>query len=738
MFPTLRLTQQGLLLVAVPLVFELAFVGVLTGLIYKVQSEAKAADESKVIVSQINNVEKCLYCNLSDVATSISGPWWPGEVDRSAESKRKCIEEFQILLTMLAGRYDSETIDGLKNEIESLFNVIDRNRASLKKNGLASLIFKGEIHLSALGDCLDILAQDLDQISEHEKGLSQSVSGSDQRARESLLVAVYFGVGANMVIALLLSLYFSRSVIEKMNRLGENAARFSKMQPMLQPLNEDTEFAELDRVLHDMAMVVSLSTKRERAAIENAVDVICTISDRGKFLAISPAATHAWGYEPEILLGRPYVQLTGGASFDAIKETSGDQFEWEAELERSDGELKSTSWSIKLSSDGTLFCVVRDITEKKRAELLLKASEAEVRTLIENMFTAVLKTSADGTILAVNPRTVELLGFPAEELVNQHISRVFKQLGEVSQMQFFESLKKSALNRVVEYSAVSKASNDVPVDVCLSKYESTQGTAYVLNLLDSSERRQVQELKQQFTAMISHDLRSPLSSVCNMLELTIAGAYGDISETCANRIEIAQKNLIRLMNLINELLEVDKLDSGTMQIEPKTTKVAGIFDQAVWSIEDFAKRNGISLHKEPCDFTLFVDEKRIVQVLINLISNSIKFSAPKTTITLSAEQKEGFGVIRVIDQGQGIAKENLPYLFDRFTRVSKAGRGDIKSTGLGLSICKSMVELHDGHIEVESEVGVGTTFVIWLPQAGEKFLQKEVAPAEPEAAYTNI
>jgi PAS domain S-box-containing protein len=709
---SLPLTQQCLFLVAVPLICELAFVGSLTILFCQVQTEARSAEESKLVISAIDSAEKTMYMVFTDLASSLNGNDH-AQVAQYYRSRELCADAMRTLLALLERRYDHETVAEIQDEMNQVLNTIEENRSAMKDNGIIKMIMRGQLHAAGLQDAMDLLMQNFDQLEEHEKGISQSQTKNEIMARRMLLTAVYVGVVMNIMVAFFMSRYFSRVIIQKMSRLAENAQRFSKMQAMLPLLNDGTEFAELDCVLHNMALSVSNSVKRERAAIENAVDVICTLNERGKFIAVSPSAISAWGYEPEILIGRPYTQLTNGVSFSEL--SLQEQFEWDVELERSDSKQISTNWSVKKGADGTLFCVVHDVTERRRAERLIKDSEAEIRSLLENMFTGVIKLTDSGNIVSVNPRMQQLLHFSSVDLVGKHVSELFRRKADVSPEQFFSLLVNNTLNRVAEYTALSKSGVEVPVDLSVSRYETGDGKAYVANLLDSSERRQIQELKQQFTAMISHDLRTPLASVSNMLELTLAGAYGEVSDICASRMEVAQRNLTRLMSLINELLEMDKLESGTMQLELARTDVQNVLQQAHWSIEDFAKSNGVSLNLIPCELTLLLDEKRIVQVLVNLLSNSIKFSAAGTNISLHARLEEGYGVITISDQGRGISKENLPYLFDRFSRASQMGQGRIQSTGLGLSICKAIVEMHGGRIEVESEVGVGTKFHVLLP-----------------------
>lgn len=229
---------------------------------------------------------------------------------------------------------------------------------------------------------------------------------------------------------------------------------------------------------------------------------------------------------------------------------------------------------------------------------------------------------------------------------------------------------------------------------------------------DTTLVKQAQELKQQFTSMISHDLRTPLASLSNLIDMTLTGVYGNVSDKLSDRLSKAQKNLTRLIALINELLEIDSFDSGAMEIDITAVPVKAIFDQAVSSVDAFAAKNKILIQSMPGNFMVYGDEKRLVQVLVNLLSNSIKFSSEGTTIKLQAVALPKLLQIRVEDQGAGISPEKLPFVFERFNSAGDSQPTKLKSTGLGLFLCKSIIELHGGQIGVVSEVQVGTT--IWM------------------------
>ncbi len=237
---------------------------------------------------------------------------------------------------------------------------------------------------------------------------------------------------------------------------------------------------------------------------------------------------------------------------------------------------------------------------------------------------------------------------------------------------------------------------------------------------DTTLLKNAQELKQQFSSMISHDLRTPLASLSNLIDMAITGVYGPISEKLSDRLGKAQKNLERLIALINELLEIESFESGAMEISVAAVPVKSIFEQAISSVDSFAAKNRISIQSRPGKLMINGDEKRLIQVLVNLLSNSIKFSAESTTIKLEAVALPNLVQIRVEDQGSGIPEEKLPFVFERFNSAGDIQPAKLKSTGLGLNLCKSIIELHGGQIGIVSELAVGTTIWINLPRVMEE------------------
>lgn len=227
---------------------------------------------------------------------------------------------------------------------------------------------------------------------------------------------------------------------------------------------------------------------------------------------------------------------------------------------------------------------------------------------------------------------------------------------------------------------------------------------------------EVEKMKQHFVSMISHDLRSPLTSIKGLLLLVKKGSYGELNEKGISRLEGAEGSVSRLISLINDLLDVDKIESGMFELSKAETTVGTIVEQSFYSVCTLAETKEISLISGGAeDEKIFVDSERFVQILVNLLSNAIKFSEKGSTVAVETARIGNRIEISVKDQGRGIPANAIDFIFDRFKQVEKKDATEKGGTGLGLAICKALVQAHGGTIGVESEAGKGSRFFILLP-----------------------
>jgi len=238
------------------------------------------------------------------------------------------------------------------------------------------------------------------------------------------------------------------------------------------------------------------------------------------------------------------------------------------------------------------------------------------------------------------------------------------------------------------------------------------GTAgrLVGTFFDVSERRAVERLKDEFISIVSHELRTPLTSIRGALGLLAGGRVGVLPEKAARMIDIAVSNSDRLIRLINDMLDIERMESGQVTLTRRIGSVEEIVDSAIEGLRPLAERSGIRLETKIAPANVWADSDRLVQTLTNLIGNAIRFAPPQTVVTVSASIDGDHVMFRVADQGRGIPADKLASIFDRFQQVDASDAREKGGSGLGLTISRSIVRQHGGDITVESEVGKGSTF----------------------------
>lgn len=222
--------------------------------------------------------------------------------------------------------------------------------------------------------------------------------------------------------------------------------------------------------------------------------------------------------------------------------------------------------------------------------------------------------------------------------------------------------------------------------------------------------------KQELLSMVTHDLRSPLSSVQGLVSNLSQGVYGELTGNVKDRLSLVNRNVNRLMALINDLLDIEKMKAGKLDMKTEIVELSCAIERAVELVKGLAEERKIEIKIEAGTEEALADEDRIVQVLVNLLSNALKFAPPGTGVSISTGNAPGWVTVKVHDEGPGIPADKKEAIFERFTQVESTASSDQPSTGLGLAICKAIVEQHGGTIGVDSTEGQGSTFWISLPK----------------------
>jgi signal transduction histidine kinase len=221
---------------------------------------------------------------------------------------------------------------------------------------------------------------------------------------------------------------------------------------------------------------------------------------------------------------------------------------------------------------------------------------------------------------------------------------------------------------------------------------------------------EAERLKKGFLSTVSHELRTPLTSIRGGLGLLASGATGVLPDAALRVVEIAERNGVRLMALINDILDLERLETGTIQLQCARVPAASIVRRALESLPTIGQRRGVVVKADEVSGMIWADADRILQVLVNLVSNAVKFSAPDGVVTIGVALKNEWLEFRVTDLGRGVPAGEHLAIFERFHQVESSDARDKGGAGLGLAICKSIVEQHGGTIGVESQAGQGSVF----------------------------
>jgi signal transduction histidine kinase len=253
----------------------------------------------------------------------------------------------------------------------------------------------------------------------------------------------------------------------------------------------------------------------------------------------------------------------------------------------------------------------------------------------------------------------------------------------------------------------------------------------VLSFRDISQRYALDRLKDEFISTVSHELRTPLTSIRGALGLLSSGMLGEMNDKAANLFRIALTNSDRLVRLINDILDLERIQSGRKPLIFRPVQLEEIVRQAIDGMQPIAEAAGVQLTHDTTQVEIAADPDRLLQVLTNLLSNAVKFSPPASTISVLLRPGVGGVTLSVIDQGRGIPADKLEAIFGRFQQVDASDSHQKGGSGLGLAICRTIVLQHSGRIWAERNTDHGSTFHVFLPF-------KPVPPDMPDSAFNLV
>ncbi len=362
-----------------------------------------------------------------------------------------------------------------------------------------------------------------------------------------------------------------------------------------------------------------------------------------------------------------------------------------------------------------IFGVTFDVTERKRAD-------ERFRLAIDAAPTGMLLMNLTGSIVLVNAQIEHLFGYSRADLLGKQIEMLVPERFRIHhpdfRVDFFAAPTVRKMGAGRELYGLRKDGSEVPIEIGLNPLHTSEGDFVLSSIVDLSQRRAIERLRTDFVSTVSHELRTPLTSISGSLGLLQSGAMGPLSEKVESMIRIAYKNSARLVRIINDILDIGKLEAGQLALQIVSISLSELLQQAVEGNSGYAQKYEVRFvlsDASGCE-RVMADPDRLMQVITNLLSNAAKFSPPGADVLIRVLPGVSTTRVEVQDFGPGIDETFKDRIFEKFAQADASASRRFEGTGLGLSIARKLVEAMGGSIGFTTVMGRGTIFYFELPR----------------------
>jgi len=380
---------------------------------------------------------------------------------------------------------------------------------------------------------------------------------------------------------------------------------------------------------------------------------------------------------------------------------------------------------------------------RRRAEQNLMESEARTGAIVANVFDGLVTINQHGTMQTVNRAAERIFQYSAQEMVGQNVSMLTPEPHKSKHDAYLKHYLDTGQAKIIgigrEVEGQKRDGSIFPMELHVTEINIGTEVMFLGVTKDITERKEADRLKSEFVSTVSHELRTPLTSIKGSLGLVTSGNLGELPGQSARMIELAERNTERLISLVNDLLDMEKLQSGKMDFDIKKASLTDIVVGAVEINKPYADDKNVVLNLTEVEPNAFIDgdRERIFQVMSNLLSNAAKFSPEGGTVEISLGRDGANFRVSVTDHGEGIPFEFRAHLFDRFTQADSSDVRQQGGTGLGLNISRAIIENHGGVIDFESTPGKGATFFFDLAEFGKSRITAPATASTDKDATMN-
>jgi len=689
----------------------------------------------------------------------------PNDVERLAESETRFALAWENVRQLAAqGDVGMETVRIATSAADSLMS----NRIEPVRRRAMDMARTGQTDPVMAADWFSIATTGIDAV-EAVLAASKAVTEAQTRrlsanALVSLAWGVMLGIATLVIGATALALVQWRVLrpLAELTAVFELIAR-GETDVVMPDISRPDEVGDLSRAAgafravhlagHSLADALRRREHLLDLFIRHAPAAIAMLDTKMRYVAVSRRWLVDYDLAERDLIGRSHYEIFPEIEerWRAIHEKclAGDHASAaEDQFQRADGSTVWLRWEIHpwYDIDGSVGGIVmftEVITARKQAEDEMRRLTSELQTIVDSADNAIIVTDPNGVIAAFNRGAERMLGYAAKEMIGKQTPKLFHDKTEVAQamarltstlgqapadpFEVFVHRARQGKREQREWTYIARDGRRFPVLLSVTAIRDGQGqlTGFLGIANDISHLKEMDRLKSEFISTVSHELRTPLTAIRASLGMINSDMFGTLPSEAKQLTDIAQESTERLIRLINDLLDIEKIASGKMRFDMEPRSLSSLLDDALRDHASLAERAGVKLCAGPgldpqtrLDLAVMADADRLAQAFANLISNAVKFSSPGSTVTVSLEERPD-GLVRtsVADQGIGIDDTFRQRIFQRFAQADGSDSRAKGGTGLGLAITREIVERQGGRISFDSVPGHGTRFHIDLPVA---------------------